>query len=66
MFISFQLPGHFFIGGVHVFVSLSFPSCEQSLPPFEGSGLLHNLSRVLLPFVFPHVIEQSPQGPHFP
>ena len=28
------VPGQFFFGGVHDFVSLSFPRLEQSLPPF--------------------------------
>lgn len=66
LLLSVNLPGHFFIGGVHDFVSLSFPRPEQSFPPSFGSGLLHKRSRVCLPFCLPQVIEQSPQEPQGP
>ena len=60
------LPGHLLFFGLHFVVSLSLPSSEQSFPPFWGGGLLHNLSRVLMPFFFPHVLEHALHFPHGP
>lgn len=60
------LPGHFSAFGLHDTVWLSFPSLEQSSPPFCGSGLLHNLLRLIVPFFFPQVLEHSPHSPHSP
>ena len=60
------LPGHLETFGLHSSVSVSFPSLEQSLPPFAGSGLSHSLSRLLVPFLLPQVTEHSLHFPHWP
>ena len=60
------LPGHLETFGLHSSVSVSFPSLEQSLPPFAGFGLSHSLSRLLVPFLLPQVTEHSLHFPHWP
>ena len=45
--INILLPGHICV--LQLLSSLAFPSPEQSLPPLDGVGLVHDLVRVIVP-----------------
>ena len=54
------VPLHLFI--LHFFVSVAFPSLEQSDPPLAGRGFVHERVRFCKPS--PHDLEQDDQSDH--